>query len=61
MPGGTRAAVLQVYSFYPATDEGTSKQPSDLWLGQDETTGVSGNCGRNPLVVTLPAKITRIG
>ena len=61
-PDGTRAAGLQVYSFYPATDEGTSKRPSDLWLGQDETTGVSGNCGRNrSLVVTLPAKITRIG
>jgi hypothetical protein len=61
-PDGTRAAGLQVFSFYPATDEGTSKRFSDLWLGQDETTGVSGNCGRNrSLVVTLPVKITRIG
>ncbi len=60
-PDGSRAPGLQVYSFYPATEEGMSKRISDLWVGQDETTGVSGNCGRNrSLVLNLPVKITRI-
>jgi hypothetical protein len=60
-PDGTRADGLQQYSFYPATDEGAFQRISSLWLGQDETTGVSGNCGRNlSLTVTLPVKITRI-
>lgn len=61
-PDGTRADGLQVYSFYPASEDGMIQRQSDLWLGQDETTGVSGNCGRNrSLVMTLPVKITRIG
>jgi hypothetical protein len=38
-----------------------AKAGSDLWLGEDETTGVSGNCGRNrSLVLNLPVKITKI-
>jgi hypothetical protein len=50
-----------VYKIYPATEEGMSQRISDLWLGEDETTGVSGNCGRSrSLVLNLPVKISRI-
>lgn len=60
-PDGTRAPGLQVYKFYPATDEGMSQRISDLWIGEDETTGMSGNCGRNrSLVLNLPVKISKI-
>jgi hypothetical protein len=60
-PDGTRAPGLQVYKFYPATDEGMVQRPSDLWIGEDETTGMSGNCGRNrSLVLNLPVKISKI-
>jgi hypothetical protein len=60
-PDGSTSPGLQVYMFYPATEEGMSQRFSDLWLGQDETTGISGNCGRNrSLVLNLPVKITRI-
>jgi hypothetical protein len=60
-PDGTTAPGLQVYTIYPATEEGMAQRISDLWLGQDETTGVSGNCGRNrSLVLNLPVKITRV-
>jgi hypothetical protein len=60
-PDGTTAPGLQMYKIYPATDEGMAAKPtSDIWLGEDETTGVSGNCGRNrSLVLNLPVKITR--
>ena len=61
-PDGTRGPGLQVYKFYPATDEGLSNPGSDLWLGEDETTGQSGACGRNrSLVLNLPVKISKIG
>ena len=61
-PDGTTGPGLQVYKFYPATDEGLSDPGSDLWLGEDETTGQSGACGRNrSLVLNLPVKISKIG
>ena len=61
-PDGSTAPGLQVYKFYPATENGTSQPISDLWLGEDQTTGASGNCGRNrSLVLSLPLKITKIG
>ena len=60
-PDGSRAPGLQIYEFYPSTDEGMSQRISDLYVGEDETTGVSGNCGRNKsLVLNLPVKITKI-
>lgn len=60
-PDGTSAPGLQVYKIYPATEEGMSQRISDLWLGEDETTGVSANCGRSrSLVLNLPVKISRI-
>jgi hypothetical protein len=60
-PDGTRGPGLQVYKFYPATEDGTVLVPSDLWLGEDVTTGESGACGRNrSIVVNLPVKITKV-
>lgn len=60
-PDGTTAPGLQVYAIYPATEEGLAVDKSNLWLGADQTSGVSGNCGRNkPLVLNLPVKITKI-
>jgi hypothetical protein len=61
-PDGTWGPGLQVYNFYPADEEGVHRRISDLWLGQDITTGTSGACGRNKSVVlNLPVKITKIG
>jgi hypothetical protein len=60
-PGGGTGPGLQVYNFYPSTDEGMSQRISDLWVGEDRTTGESGACGRNrSLVLSLPVKITKI-
>lgn len=60
-PDGTRAPGLQVYRFYPATEEGQGRQGSNLFVGEDQTTGESGNCGRSrSLVLNLPVKITKI-
>jgi hypothetical protein len=60
-PDGTRGPGLQVYKIYPATEDGISRAPSDLWLGEDQTTGESGACGRNrSLVLNLPVKITKV-
>lgn len=61
-PDGTRAPGLQVYRFYPVNEEGFAKNGSNLLVGEDKTTGESGNCGRGrSLVLTLPVKITKIG
>lgn len=60
-PDGTRAPGLQVYRFYPSSEEGLSQRISDLYVGEDQTTGESGNCGRNKsLVLNLPVKITKL-
>ena len=66
-PTGSRAPTapcrpgLQVYRFYPANEDGIRTDNTDLYLGEDQTTGVSGNCGRNrSLVMNLPVKISKI-
>ena len=60
-PDGTTAPGLQVYKIYRANDEGMAYVTSPNWLGEDETTGVSGNCGRNrSLVLNLPVKLTKL-
>lgn len=60
-PDGTTSPGLQVYRIYHADDEGQNLQGSNMLLGDDETTGVSGNCGRNrSVVLVLPVKITKI-
>lgn len=62
-PDGTTAPGLQVYRFYASTESGNhalAGTPVDLMVGEDRTTGVSGNCGRNQsLVLTLPVKMTK--
>ncbi|MCV7015129.1 Rv2253/PknI dimerization domain-containing protein [Mycolicibacterium madagascariense] len=61
-PDGSTAPGLQVYKFYRANDEGMTYVDDPNWAGEDETTGVSGNCGRNrSLVLNLPVKMTKIG
>ncbi|MCP9273339.1 Rv2253/PknI dimerization domain-containing protein [Mycolicibacterium arenosum] len=60
-PDGTRGPGLQVYRFYSADEEGMKTDNTDLYVGEDQTTGESGACGRNKSVVlTLPVKISRI-
>ena len=63
-PDGTTAPGLQVYRFYPATESGNhapAGTPVVLMVGEDQTTGQSGNCGRNKsLVLALPVKMTKI-
>jgi hypothetical protein len=63
-PDGSTAPGLQVYRFYPATESGNhapAGTPVVLMVGEDQTTGQSGNCGRNKsLVLTLPVKMTKI-
>ncbi len=60
-PDGTTAPGLQVYKFYAASEDAMLQRTSDLWLGEDQTTGISGNCGRNrSLVLNMPIKITKV-
>ncbi|WP_263998007.1 hypothetical protein [Mycobacterium yunnanensis] len=60
-PDGGTAPGLQVYHIYPANDDGLVQNVSDTWLGDDVTTGPSGNCGRSKsLVLSLPVKILKI-
>lgn len=60
-PDGTRGPGLQVYRFYPATEEGARYDNTNLYVGEDQTTGESGACGRNrSLVLNLPVKITKV-
>lgn len=62
-PDGSTAPGVQVFRFHPETTTNTdgSATPGVL-VGEDVTTGESGNCGRNTsLVVNLPVKLTRIG
>lgn len=60
-PDGTTGPGLQVFKIQPVTDEGMVQVGSNLWAGQDETTGQSGACGRNKsLVLNLPVKIEKI-
>jgi hypothetical protein len=63
-PDGSTSPGLQVYRFYPATESGNhapAGTPVVLMVGEDQTTGQSGNCGRNKsLVLTLPVKMTKL-
>ena len=60
-PDGTRAPGLQVYRFIAANDDGLGQAKSDMLVGEDETTGESGACGRNrSLVLSLPFKLVKI-
>lgn len=60
-PDGSTAPGLQVYRFHAQTNPDRSVVPGVL-VGEDVTTGESGNCGRNTsLVLNLPVKLTKIG
>lgn len=60
-PDGTFAAGLQVYKFYGANEDGSAQQKSNLMFGQDQTSGMSGSCGKNlPLKINLPLEITKV-
>jgi hypothetical protein len=60
-PDGGTGPGLQVYIFFPATDEGIQHDNTNLYVGMDQTTGESGACGRNrSLVLNLPVKITKV-
>ena len=60
-PEGGFGPGLQVYRFYPANDEGIKIETTDLYMGEDQTTGESGACGRNKsLVLNMPFKMTRM-
>jgi len=61
-PDGTRAPGLQYFRFYAANVDGMQMAQTDYFLGEDETTGVSGACGRNKsLVLNLPFKLLKNG
>jgi hypothetical protein len=62
-PDGSSADGQQVFRFHPevSSQPDRSATPGVL-VGEDVTTGESGNCGRNTsLVLNLPVKLTRIG
>jgi hypothetical protein len=60
-PDGTTAPGLQMYKFYAVAEDGSTEQTSNNFVGQDQTTGLSGNCGKNlPLKIVLPLRISKI-
>lgn len=60
-PDGTAAPGLQVFRFAPTNPDGDGVDPSSPVLtGADETTGVSGACGRSKTVfISMPFKLIR--
>ena len=52
---------LQVFRFKAMTADGSRQDPgSNTLIGEDITTGRSGNCGRNlPLFITMPFKLIK--
>jgi hypothetical protein len=61
-PDGGTADGHQVYRFHQELSENPDGTPTPgVLVGEDVTTGDSGNCGRNTsLVLNLPVKLTRI-
>ena len=60
-PDGSTAPGVQVYRFHAQQNPDRSVVPGVL-VGEDVTTGESGNCGRNEsLVLNLPVKLTKLG
>lgn len=48
----------QIFKFYPVDEEGQAVRNSQTWAGWDETTGVSGACGRNlQTQITMPFRL----
>ena len=60
-PNGTTAPGLQVFKFYGIAEDGSALVKSNLMVGEDQTTGMSGACGINKLLkINLPLTITKI-
>lgn len=61
-PGGTaNYSGLQIFKFYPVDGGGQAVRDSTTWAGWDETTGVSGACGRNlQTQITMPFRLDQI-
>ena len=58
---GTAATGHQVYRFYPVDDDGYVNAGSGTLAGEDATTGPSGACGWNKLlVIRMPFKLVKI-
>jgi hypothetical protein len=63
-PDGTAAPGLQIYRFYPgSSDDGSAADPtSSTFLGEDQTSGISGSCGSSKvLFIAMPFKLVKIG
>jgi hypothetical protein len=60
-PDGSAGPGLQVFRFYPATEDGSGTDPASTTLmGEDSTTGVSGSCGSSKvLFITMPFKLVK--
>jgi hypothetical protein len=58
---GSTSPGLQVFRFIPITPDGASSDPtSNTLAGEDQTTGVSGACGKNlPLFINIPFKLVK--
>ena len=59
---GTFGPGLQVFRFKRMTADGAYIDPkSNTLIGEDITTGRSGNCGRSlPLYITMPFKLVKL-
>lgn len=62
-PDGTATAGLQVFRFAPTNPDGdTVDAASTVLTGADETTGISGSCGRSrTLFISMPFKLVKAG
>jgi hypothetical protein len=58
---GTAATGHQIYRFYPVDENGSLVAGSPMLVGEDATTGPSGACGWNLLlVIRMPFKLVKI-
>jgi hypothetical protein len=60
-PDGTAAPGQQLYRFYPVDSAAQTNSKSTTYAGVDTTTGPSGACGINRvLVITMPFKLIKL-
>lgn len=60
-PVGPPGPATQVFTFWRAADDGWQDPRSEILVGNDKTTGDSGNCGVNQSkVIFMPFKLTPI-
>jgi hypothetical protein len=62
-PDGSAGDGLQLYRFLESTPDGAQQDPnSNIFVGEDQTTGVAGACGISlPLFITMPFKLVKQG